>query len=242
MARELLMLRAPGGVVRPAQETTRMRSFFYALTAGLCLALGSAAAEAATIQSFQIVGTTTGCFGAGCSTFSDNPTSAPFTFDGTTFDIVTAADGSATFVIGEFDRANAAFDGSLPFTLQVEFTVPVGVTPGSSTYVATISAAVSTNGSGPSWVDFDNTLQAFTFPGGSFSFGVLDIGQSGSGDGGISRNGSQNLVGIIRFAQMTVNGDPDPDPDPNPIPEPASVLLVGLGLLGAGLRARRSRG
>jgi hypothetical protein len=219
-------------------ETRLMRRLCYALTAGLCLALGPAAAEAATIQSFQIVGTTTGCFGADCSSFSDTPTSEPFTFDGTTFDVTTAADGSATFTIGEFERANAAFDGSLPFTLRVEFLMPASVSPGSSTYAATISAAVSANGSGPSWVNFDNTLQAFVFPGGSFSFGVLDIGQSGSGGGGINRNGSENLVGIIRFAERTVNGDPGTGPG-NQIPEPASLLLVGLGLLGAGFRARR---
>jgi hypothetical protein len=219
------------------------------LAATLLTAL-PAAAKAGTIQNFEIAATMTGCFGASCSTFVDQPTFSPFSFDGTLFDTTTDLTGSASdLVLGAFSRGSGNFSSTEPFTLQVLFTVPVGVSGSPATFAATFigqSAGMGGSGSKPTFIDFDNTPTTFAFNDGtnvgSFQFTIFDIGNT-SDQSGLDKNGTVNLLGGITNATMTGPGGTDGPIGTNGpaavVPEPTTILLLGSGLAFAASRARR---
>jgi hypothetical protein len=219
-----------------------MRFLRYVVTTGLCLALAHAA-HAAPIESFQIVGTTTGCFGEGCSSFSDQASFGAYSFDGVTFELAPEGD-AASVSLGSFTRGNDFLAEPVPFTLQIAFTTPDGVT--TLQYLGTLTLAVSASGAGPAWLDFDNAFLCVSAPEGPFGFSVLDVGNAGNGRHGLTRNGSRQLTGLIHLPGVAACADEPEDPafavSPllglQQIPEPATVVLLGLGLLVAWRRAR----
>ena len=203
-------------------------------TAAFLLLAWAPRAEASSIT---VTGSTLGCYGAGCINFTLNPNDPTYdlTFNGTSFSTTTNLAGDATVGIGTFDRGNVNIGNppppALPFTLQVSFTVPVGINGSPASFTAFITG----NAASPYDVDFDNTFQTFNYNNavgfGSFQFGVLDVNQ-------ITNNSSGHvLTGVIQNATFT------PAVVINPtaaVPEPASLVLLATGLTALGLRLRKS--
>lgn len=204
----------------------------------LLLGVGLLAPVPASATSIQFVGTTTGCFGAGCGTFTDIATNPTFglTFDGIDpFDVTTAADGTASgIVLGSFTRGNVNVSSGLaplPFTLQVAFSLPGDV---SDAAVFASIAGTNPGGGGPLNVNFDNAWQTLSFSGpggaGTFDFRV-------SGDPEVNKNGAATLFGEIRGVSYLTTQDVLPPQ----VPEPTSLVLLSSGLALAASRARRAR-
>lgn len=172
-------------------------------------ALASAPVHAAVVFS----GSTTGCFGASCTASLDQ-----LSFTGASFTTVSAG---TTFTLGSFALGNGTVpDYTSSFVLDVAFTVPAGTT-GSNLFDAAITGSVSGN-SGSVTINFDNTPQAFSFTGGSFTLAVNnDLTVS-------TRTDPQTVTGVIT---LTVA-----------VPEPSTWAMMILGFAGIGFFGyRRSR-
>jgi hypothetical protein len=202
-----------------------------------CL-LSASAVEASTIV--NVAGTTAGCFGTSCSTFSSSTTSIAaynLTFTGTTFDVTTDAAGAATnFALGSLARGNTNTSSStaaLPFTLQVTFTLPTGITGGPASSFTALITGTNTGGGGGLSVDFDNTWLTFayanSFGSGSFDFSVSDLS--------VNKNNSSSIFGSIRNASFTPTSV---NPPPNNVPEPAMLLLFGTAALTLARQRRKT--
>ena len=202
------------------------------------LALGGSA-DAATITQIQFQGTTTGCFGSGCSVFTSPATTTlggqTVTFTGDSFDETTDISGAATFNLGTFSRSGS-FTSSFndaPFTLQVTFALPSNITGGQSTLVnALIDGTVS----------MGNSLMMVSFVSNSISLQFVNSLGQGSFDLLITdpatinnANNSRPLNGGIANAMF------DEFETVTPVPEPTSLLLLGAGLGAAAVGARRRR-
>jgi hypothetical protein len=193
-----------------------MRKLVLATVAATALALGSTAANATAY-----VGSTTACFGAGCSTHNTTTSTGGLTFNQGTFNqndsngfLALGSGNPPTDTLGLFTLSTAAQTYNSPFTLFVAFTQPGSLI---GTYLATITGSVSGDNTGGVFVNFDNTPQLFTYPGGAFTLMVTDLGVSG---------GAVNtpITGVIQA-----------------VPEPATwgLMLLGFGAMGMTLRRRR---
>lgn len=205
------------------------------------LFLTSASARASSI--IDVAGTTTGCFGDGCSVYTDSSASDPvysLTFTGTSFDVDTDATGSASsFTLGTLARGRVNVSDSepdLPFTLMVTFTLPSGMTGGQDETFSALITATNSGGGGPLDVDFDNAWQTLTYSNvfgtGAFEFSVIS-------DLDLTKNGSGSILGGVRNATFSPVTQPDPEPGDVTVPEPATILLCGIGLATAAYRRRR---
>ena len=186
--------------------------------AALALTFASGPASAAVV----FAGSTLGCFGAGCSSYSTSANDLPgkLTFTGDTF--IGSTDTTLEIGLGTFALANGThtYTGE-SFTLQILFTDPFGVTP-NATYTASISGSVHGNNGKIDYINFDNTPQTFSFAGGTFTLQVFDVSPFAVGK-------SNTIAGEIVLTSVA------------PVPEPATWAMMLLGFAGVGFVAYRRR-
>ena len=196
-----------------------MRTFIKTLVAAAALA--SASAAGAT----TFIGSTQGCFGAGCTPTS-TATLGGLTFTGGTFN---QADSNGFLAIGgttdnlgilALDGTALSYTGQL-FTLLVTFTAPPGTTPGSGSYSALLTGSVTSNNVGGVFFDFNNNPLTFNYTGGTFTLVVNDVSVAAG-------SANQEISGQIRNTPLA-------------IPEPATWGLMLLGFAGIGVAMRRRR-
>jgi|GEM_PF-2026691 len=224
-------------VPAPAGRLTQLKKGALTLAAGAVLGLSSFAASAVETT---FVGYTNGCFGLACvpvgapgpqtitlagsgltynnSTFNAT-TSAGFVSLGSTGGLTPAGNfnnlGSFTLTGDPFSYVGNSFD------LLVTFTAPPGTTPGTAFFTDMIIGSVTSNDVGGVFIDFDNSVQNFTFDnGGTFSFFINDVS--------LTPGKTIGLSGTIISAV-------------SPIPEPETYALFMAGLAAVGFMARRRR-
>ena len=186
----------------------------------LTLGLATASADAAVLFS----GSTSGCFGAGCSNFTtvakDNPN---LTFTGATFSNSTDSSlfvGLGTFSLG---NGNHTYTGD-DFTLKITFTDPIGVAP-SAIFTADITGKVEPAKGGQTGfasIDYDNSVHNFSWAGGTFTVQVGDVSSFALGD-------TNSVFGTITLTSVSA------------VPEPGTWAMMLLGFSGVGFLAYRRR-
>ncbi|MBR0995603.1 PEP-CTERM sorting domain-containing protein [Bradyrhizobium japonicum] len=195
---------------------------FASVFGAAALAIGFAAAPADAAVLFS--GSTSGCFGTGCNTFTtvakDNPN---LTFTGSTFS--NSTDTTLFVGLGTFSLANGnhTYTGD-DFTLKITFTDPAGVAP-SAIFTADITGKVEPAKGGQTGfasVDFDNSVHQFSWAGGTFTVKVDDVSN-------FALNNSNTVFGTIELTSVSA------------VPEPGTWAMMLLGFSGVGFVAYRRR-
>ena len=209
-----------------------------ALAVAGALALGACLAAAAEVT---FGGFTDGCFGVVSCVPPTTPTTATqstsflgLTYNNSTFNVTTAAGfvsiggspGTPNLNnLGSFSLSGlpAAYGGE-KFNVGVVFTAPAGVTPGNTLFTSIITGTVLSADHGGVFINFDNTVQHFTYgsgpTAGAFNFWINDVS--------IVAGRSAAVTGSIVTTAV-------------PEPDTYAMMLAGLGLLGYIARHRTAK-
>jgi hypothetical protein len=194
----------------------------------LAVAFGSSPATAVVFS-----GSTTGCFGSGCSTASVAVTDQ-LAFVGSPFFSASTTTGPLDVVFGGFGVSNPSilffdfndsYNGQI-FNLQVNFAAPAAASPNPANFAANLTGTLNWLTGGQLQIDF-GAVQHFTFAGGSFDLQIKDVilqtNMLQPGD-------AEFLIGT--FSAVTA------------VPEPSTWAMMILGFAGVGFMAyrRRNRG
>ena len=198
--------------------TTKAASF------AVALATSAALAGAQT----TVAGTTSGCFGTGCTPTGPNAT---YTVPGSTGGAINFAGSAFTgmtnpatgaFSVSDFGTfQTAGFGGSnfsTPFTLLFSLSAPVGSTSPSAFFTVSGNLGANSQTRDVAYT-FSGTPVTFTYPGGSGSI-QLD-------NGFIGANNSATITGRVLASSV--------------VPEPSTYAMMGMGLAGLVAAARRRR-
>jgi PEP-CTERM motif len=221
----------------PAGRLTQLKKSALALAAGAVLGLSSGAVSAVETT---FVGFTNGCFGLGCVPASAsgpqtiNLGSSGLSYNSSTFDATTSGgfvslgSAGATSPAGNLNNLGSftltgdpqSYFGNA-FDLLVTFMAPLGTTPGTAFFTDTIIGSVTSNDVGGVFINFDNSIQHFTFAGGGgFDFFINDVS--------LTAGRTIALSGTIISAV-------------SPVPEPEAYALFMAGLAAVGFMARRRK-
>ncbi len=168
-----------------------------------------------------ISGSTDGCFGTGCTATPGSTASVgrltwtdAASFSGSTVnDLLTATLGSFQLQTGQFQTYNSSF------TLFLDFTAPVGLTPDPTSYIAAVTGQTLNGNNGSVTIDFVNTPILFTYSGGTISLVLSDVT--------LTPGNTANFTG-----QFTVTAA---------VPEPGTWAMMILGFAGIGFLAYRRK-
>jgi hypothetical protein len=194
-----------------------MKSISLAVVAA---ALMGAAVSSPANASIIISGTTEGCFGVGCTpgaTATDG--TKGLTFSNTGFYSQTDATGFTTISnLGTFalNGTPNQYTGDV-FTLEVNFTSPIGTSPNAGLFGAVLTGSVIAGQLNGVFINFSPNTESFDFSGGSFTLQLNSIGP---------QPGSELLISAEVQA----------------VPEPGTWALMGIGFACLGLMAYRRRG
>lgn len=219
-----------------ARNHLKTRAGALAVAGALALGSGVAAAEV------MFAGFTDGCFGVVSCVPPTTPTTATqsisflgLTYNNSTFHATTAAGfvsigGSPGTPnvdnLGSFSLSGlpAVYTGGQKFNLGVVFTSPAGVTPSNTLFTDIITGTVFAADNGGVFINFDNTVQHFTFgsgpTAGAFDFWINDLS--------IIAGRSVAVTGTIVTTAV-------------PEPDTYAMMLAGLGLLGYIARRRTAK-
>ncbi len=191
----------------------------------LAVAFGSSPAAAVVFS-----GSTTGCFGSGCSA-APLAITDQLAFAGTPFFSGSTTTGPLNIVLGGFGVSNPSilffdfndsYNGQI-FNVQVNFTAPAAASPNPATFSANLSGTLNWLNGGQLQIDF-GAAQHFTYAGGSFDLQIQDVilqtGRRQPGD-------AEFLVGT--FSAVSA------------VPEPSTWAMMILGFAGVGFMAYRRR-
>lgn len=201
------------------------------------LVLGAVATGRAAGAQVSVVGTTSACFGLGCTNYSSTAsfaiagTNENLVFSGASFSGMTNPVTNG-FTVGSFGTLvlvppptattpNTTF--STPFSLLFTLTSPNGATSPSTTF--TVNGFVgNTNGQGSRDISYGGASAAFTFGGGGVGTITVD-----GGFVGVEPTALSGRVVAAAGVPLTIS------------PEPGTWALLGTGLVGLGAVARRRR-
>jgi hypothetical protein len=189
-------------------ETKKRKINSMKIKTALTCVLALMAIGVARASDFTITGGTTGTFTVGGLSTYGHLTFTNGSFSDTTAGGFAAIGGTAGNNLGNFALAAGTFTYNSAFTLVVTFTAPPGA--GGGSYTASVTGIVHTVAGGV-LIDFNNTPQTFTFPGGgSFTLTVNDTSVS---------------VGSNSFVTGQITGANVPDGG-------SAVTLLGIALAG----------
>jgi len=205
----------------------------------LLFAATSREASAAPIISFQ--GSTLGCFGSGCTSYTGSTTFNFLTFSAPLTDFTASVDANtsttASVTLGTYSlpsSGNVNFNsgGGTSFTLQVNFTLPNLST---GTFGALITGNVAGTSANSILINFNNvTPLSFTFSDAN-GYGSFDL-LLPSDPTLTNAVRTSTLTGRIQNVQYTAYPTGGSAPV---VPEPTSLVLLGTGLAAVAARARR---